>query len=395
MAQAPSSFDIARAQGVNYNPWADLMFKSVNVQNQQYTPEEANKTFDIIRKLPEYQAQNAGVADLESEVERLKKVPQVSGDTWLKPLLALVDSETGSNLSQGYQDNDFSQKRNEMILKYQDAIANRKKQAADTLMSGLGKFKSGTATDVGGTDMTASKTGAQMAQTDANNQTKMNNAIIAAASKKGAGQKKNIYEESFARKGAEDATKFLSAGGASKFNSMAQEIEGLATTLEAKKNNLISPTGRGGAVQSYLAGLADEDVAQAMDKADALAVELSSDSFKGSTSDRDAKIMAGGLVSKRGDESNIAEKLRQKAATIRHVGKKQELKFQIQSQGGSSADVEKALKAADDAFYGPSGAGSQKPAAPDAQPSGPKEGDETTLKSGKKAVFKGGKWQLK
>lgn len=398
MAKAVSAFDIAQSRGVNLNPWNDLMFKNMLVQNQQYTPEEANKTFDIVRGLPEYQAQQAGVTELEGELNRLKRLPQVSGDTWLKPLLALTDSETGSNLSSGYQDNDVSQKRNEMILKYQDALANRQKQSAETLMSGLGKFKSGTKTEVDSTDTTGAKIGADLSKTDAGNQTRLDTAVISAA-KKGSGQKKNIYEESFARKGAEDATKFLSAGGASKFNSMAGEIEGIASTLEAKKGNLISPTGRGGAVQSFFSGLADEDVAQAMDKADALAVELSSDSFKGSTSDRDAKIMAGGLVSKRGKEENIAEGLRKKAATIRHIGEKQELKFRIQSQGGTSAQVEAALKAADDAFYGPTGAGSTTKAPTGAAPkaaatTGPKEGDTTILKSGKKATFKGGKWQL-
>lgn len=359
--QAVSTFDIARNQGVNINPWSDLMFKNMNVQNQQYTPEEANKTFEFIRTLPEYQAQNEGVGDLENELARLKKLPATSGDSWTKPLLALVDSETGSNLMAGYQEDDSLQKRNDMILKYQDAIANRKKQSADTLMSGLGKFKSGTKTDIGGTDMTASKTGANMSIADAGNQTKLDSAAIS-ASRRGSGQKKNIYEETFARKGAEDATKFLTSGGPAKFHSMADEIEGIAKTLESKKKNFISPTGKGGAIQSFVSGVLDEDVAQAMDKADALAVELSSDSFKGSTSDRDAKIMAGGLVSKRGDETNVAEALRKKSATIRHIGDKQALKFQIQSQGGTSADVERALKAADDAFYGPSGAGSTKPA---------------------------------
>lgn len=134
---------IAQNKGMTMTPWGPM---SPDVSYKQYTPEEASATFDQIRQLPEFQAQQAGVDELSNELDRLKKLPQVSGDTWVKPLLALADSETGSKLSQGYDENDLSQKRNEMIMKYQDSLLNRKKQQADTLMSGLGKFKSGTTT---------------------------------------------------------------------------------------------------------------------------------------------------------------------------------------------------------------------------------------------------------
>lgn len=400
MAKAVSAFDIADARGVNLNPWNDLMFKSLNVANQQYTPEEANKTFDIVRGLPEYQAQQAGVDELSGELERLKRLPQSSGDTWLKPLLALGDQWTGSNLSQGYQDNDVSQKRNDLILKYQDALANRQKQAAETLMSGLGKFKSGTKTDIGGTDMTASKTGADLSKTDAGNQTKLDSALIAAAArKKGSGQGRNKFEEMFASEGAKAGMKFISSGGESDTKAMADDLRKIGQTLKGAKNNFISPTGRGGKLQSMAASFLDENVGSAMDKAEAIAVKLSSDDFKGATSDRDAAIMGQGLVSKKGSEDDVAADLDIKAATIEHIGKKKSLILKVQSSGGTSADVATALKAADDAFYGPSGAGAPKAPQTGAAPkaaasSGPKEGDTTILKSGKKATFKGGKWQL-
>lgn len=134
---------LAQNKGMVATPWG---LQSPDLSYKRYTEDEANETFDTIRKLPEYQAQQAGVSDMEQELERLKRLPQVSGDTWQKPLLALVDSQTGSNLSKAYQENDVSQKTNEQILKYQDALANRKKQQAETLMSGLNKFKSGTTT---------------------------------------------------------------------------------------------------------------------------------------------------------------------------------------------------------------------------------------------------------
>lgn len=398
---APNTFQIARDNGVNFNPWSDLMFKTMNVQNQQYTPEDANKTFDIVRSLPEYQAQQAGVDELSNELDRLKKLPQVSGDTWVKPLLALADSETGSKLSQGYDENDLSQKRNEMIMKYQDALANRQKQSADTLMSGLGKFKSGTKTDVGGTDTTGAKLGTGMAQNVANNQTKLDSASIAAAArKKNSGQGKNKFEEMFASEGAKAGMKFISSGGEADTKAMADDLRKIGQTLKGAKNNFISPTGRGGKLQSMASSFLDENVGSAMDKAEAIAVKLSSDDFKGATSDRDAAIMGQGLVSKKGNEDDVAADLDKKAATIEHIGKKRSLILKVQSSGGTSADVAAALKAADDAFYGPTGAGATKTPTTGANQktataSGPKEGEETTLKSGKKAIFKGGKWQLK
>lgn len=117
--------------------------KAITEVYSQVTPDDANKTFNLVRDLPEIQAQIQSNADLENELNRLKARPRVQENAWIKPLVALADSETGSNLMAGYTAPEKNKNRDETILRYQDALANRRKQVADSMIGSLGKLRSG------------------------------------------------------------------------------------------------------------------------------------------------------------------------------------------------------------------------------------------------------------
>lgn len=223
---------IAQNKGMVASPWG-LM--SPDVSYKQYTPEEANKTFEQIRQLPEYQAQQTSVDELSNELDRLKKLPQVSGDTWVKPLLALADSETGSKLSQGYDENDASQKRGEMILKYQDALLNRKKQQADTLMSGLGKFKSGTTTtkDTGISPAEQAKLDFQKAKAQQDYELELQK--IAASKAKGKAKPELTAGEKKLEEAAAARVDKMDAGALQDNIALAKKLEDYADKLESGK----------------------------------------------------------------------------------------------------------------------------------------------------------------
>lgn len=355
--KATSAFDIAANNGININPWGDLMFKTMNIQNQQYTPEEAQKTFDIIRGLPEYQAQQEGVSDMEAELDRLKRLPAVSGDTWMKPFLALVDSETGSNLSSAYQPNDVSQKVNEMILKYQDNLANRKKQSAETLMSGLGKFKSGTKTDVGGTDMTASKTGAQMSQTDANNQTKIDTSEISAAKK---GSAKDKFDEVFKSEAAKKAVETSFAGQGSNMKQSATDLRAAADVIRKSKNKLISPSGSFGWARDMVANTFYEDVNAAKSTFSKEAVKSMADSFKGSMSDADRDMMIKSAYDSGADEEVNAKRAEVIAALFDKNAEKAEIFMELVASNMDPKDITKRMVDVDNMLNRKYGIGTNK-----------------------------------
>lgn len=108
------------------------------------TPDEVNPVFDMIRGLPEFQAQSQGVDDLAAAIKNLKSAPAGKTEGWIKPLLALADSETGSKLMAGFTEPKAAKDQNELLLKYEDALQKRRNDLSDNLIDSASKFKTGT-----------------------------------------------------------------------------------------------------------------------------------------------------------------------------------------------------------------------------------------------------------
>lgn len=372
-----SIYDIITANRGQITPWG---ITSPNIQYTQYTPKEANKTFEQIRQLPEYQAQQAGVDELAGELDRLKKLPSSQGDSWVKPLLALVDSQTGSKLMQGFDDNNEAEKRNQLIMRYQDALANRQKQAADTLMSGLGKFKSGSTTekDIGITP-------AQQAELDfkkAKQQQDYELALIEMANKKAKAAKETWTpaEQSRDKAFGADIDPYI-GGGRTSAESIMKQIDDVVKDINSGNLNT-------GLIASGF-GL-NTSVTEAGKRARNVADQLSMENMRA--------IFGSQFTKAEGD-------LLRKATLDTTAGKKQNIENLVKAKNMIAKKIQEMDSKV--SYFEDEGSGSLKgykslptsvqkaPAAPTTQQTGPKEGDETTLKSGKKAVFKGGKWQLK
>lgn len=101
--------------------------------------EGASDVINQARNLPEVQ----DAARSTSQMEDVVNMMQASRDPnsyWVKPLLALSDSVTGSKLSGAYQD---PAGKFDTILKYRDEINKRKQDMAKTLIDSISKMKTG------------------------------------------------------------------------------------------------------------------------------------------------------------------------------------------------------------------------------------------------------------
>lgn len=113
-------------------------------RSRLFDPDEVSPILDMIRGLPEIADQKKGIGDLEDAISMMREMPSQRADAWVKPLLALADSQTGSNLLKGYVEPTAAKNRSELLLKYGDEAAKRKGDLAKTILDSIGKFKSGT-----------------------------------------------------------------------------------------------------------------------------------------------------------------------------------------------------------------------------------------------------------
>lgn len=95
------------------------------------------------RNTPENKDSQKSIADLENHLAMVRdQKPDEAG--WLKPLLALADSETGSKLLSGYTPGMTAKDKNEQILKYMNDISQRKSDLNKSVLSGISAMKNGT-----------------------------------------------------------------------------------------------------------------------------------------------------------------------------------------------------------------------------------------------------------
>lgn len=95
-------------------------------------------------QLPFMQEYDKGLANLQKEYDTLKAQPSGSDFSWVKPILALIDSQTGSKLTSGYSEPTKEKDRQALLLKYQDQITNKNTDRTKLLLDSLSKRRSGT-----------------------------------------------------------------------------------------------------------------------------------------------------------------------------------------------------------------------------------------------------------
>lgn len=107
-------------------------------------PEELGPTLDMLRGLPEFEAQRQAADDFENQLAMMREMPTANEAAWVKPLLALADSQTGSNLMKGYTEPTANKDRWQTLIKYGNEVARRKSDIVKNLLEGISRTKSGT-----------------------------------------------------------------------------------------------------------------------------------------------------------------------------------------------------------------------------------------------------------
>lgn len=111
-------------------------------KNKYMDPEQVQEAMDTIRKSPEMQDLQQGEGSMRNALAMAAAQPNADPG-WVKPLLALTDSWTGSKTMAGYTPGVTPHERTEMLLKYQDEIQKRKADIVKTLTGGLNASKNG------------------------------------------------------------------------------------------------------------------------------------------------------------------------------------------------------------------------------------------------------------
>ena len=115
------------------------------IQNTYLDKDNLNSIAESLRSVPEVSGALGQPKDLEDQLSMIKNMNVDKDSAWIKPLLALTDSQTGSHFSQSYQPGGMTPaERNQLLLKYQDEVQKRKGDIAKTFIEGIGKIKSGT-----------------------------------------------------------------------------------------------------------------------------------------------------------------------------------------------------------------------------------------------------------
>lgn len=113
--------------------------------NNYMDPEKVAAAMEVIRQSPEYQNVQQGDERMQSLLSMAAQ--QKSADPgWIKPLLALADSQTGSKLMEGYTPGPTQQQITSELLKYQDELQKRKADNMKAILQGVTAQKGGGST---------------------------------------------------------------------------------------------------------------------------------------------------------------------------------------------------------------------------------------------------------
>ncbi len=106
-------------------------------------PAEFEKFAESYRQTPEFQAQQQGAKELEDAINMKMGKGAEGNSAWVKPLLALADSETGSNLMAGYTPPAPQDK----LLALKEKLQDNKGNVLKELSSAFKAAKTGSETD--------------------------------------------------------------------------------------------------------------------------------------------------------------------------------------------------------------------------------------------------------
>lgn len=141
---APSYTQGAQDKQLHKDTFEELRnILSKGTQKKSISPEEVANARKIVDGMDEFKNQQSQIDTMRQQAaEAARKMEGSGDDAWLRPLIALTDSQTGSNLMAGYAPK-FSQKdKMALMLKYQDELAKRENDLSNekrkTIMGLLG-----------------------------------------------------------------------------------------------------------------------------------------------------------------------------------------------------------------------------------------------------------------
>lgn len=137
-------YNLINAQTPDMSPMAQMKPSKVSVSGTK-TAARAGDDFsnlaEIVRQMPEIQEQQAGIQELEALRDQAGKMQVSESDAWVKPLLALADSQTGSKLLSGFTPGLSEKDRNQVLLDYAQKLQDKRSTLTKDVLSGVDKMK--------------------------------------------------------------------------------------------------------------------------------------------------------------------------------------------------------------------------------------------------------------
>jgi len=119
--------------------------KTSQTKNLYATPEDFASRLTSLEELPFFQDQKRGIDEMENALSMQMNRPQPQdSDYWVRPLIALTDSMTGSKLMAGFKPQETMADRNKKFIDMKDDIQKRRSDYNKQLLEGLTKMKEGT-----------------------------------------------------------------------------------------------------------------------------------------------------------------------------------------------------------------------------------------------------------
>jgi len=117
------------------------------IMSLPYPEEDISNMYNLIANRPEMRDQLAGIDEQEKAIKQLENAQEAPQSSWLKPLMALVDSETGSRLLSGYEPGP-GRKDRLALLEHKNKLQQRRGDVAKEIMGTSEKLlKGGSQTD--------------------------------------------------------------------------------------------------------------------------------------------------------------------------------------------------------------------------------------------------------
>ena len=101
---------------------------------------------NIIEQLPHIKGMEEGIQGMEDQLSMLKGM-QPSNDSWVMPLLALADAQTGSNLAKNFKPGATARDIQSAVMEGKSNIQKQRTDMSKAIFEGMAKLKEGSQTD--------------------------------------------------------------------------------------------------------------------------------------------------------------------------------------------------------------------------------------------------------